>query len=302
MAHEGGELHGRRRGREMDSVNEYLLNMARRNAQVYSKNPDVRAIAVVGSVATQRATRYSDIDTILLYEKLPQRKMLEDAMKCNKGESWQILSEDKDGFLDTYRVNGIECQFAHGLVSWYENLFEEVFEEYSTDRVYHVVLYGLKDALPLYGDAFIEEMKTRIARYPRELSVALVNEHLKFPPIDELRYRTMKEDSMLRYYEILTKIATGIMGVLVGLNRMYMPRNFGKMNLLIERFEVKPENLYQRLNTVFTQERDTSLAEIDRLILETANLVEVHLPEIDVKNFRNSYLMKLHPISAEESS
>lgn len=283
----------------MTSVNEYLLDMAVRNARTYSENPDVKAIVVVGSVGTQRATSYSDIDTVLFYEKLPDRKMLEEAMKFNKGESWQILSEDKEGFLDTYRVNGVECQFSHGLASWYENILKEVLEKYSTDRVHHVVLFGLQDALPLYGEAFIDRIKTRIAQYPRQLSVRLVNEHLKFPPIDELRYRTMREDNKLRYYEILTKIATNILGILVGLNKMYMPRTFSKMNSLIGRFEVKPENLYERLNGLFTQEQEAALMEINKLILETVDIVEAHLSEVDVKSFRKAYLTKLRPISVE---
>lgn len=285
----------------MISVNEYLLNMAVRNAGTYSKNPDVKAVVVVGSVGTQRATRYSDIDTVLFYETLPDRKMLEEAMKRNKGESWQILSEDKEGFLDTYRVKGVECQFSHGLMSWYEDVLKEVLEKYSTDRVHHVVVSGLQNAMPLCGEAFINQMKARIAQYPRQLSVALVNAHLKFPPIDELRYRTMREDNKLRYYEILTKIATNMLGIFVGLNKMYMPRHFGKMKLLIERFEVKPQNLYERLNDLFSQKREATMVKINKLILETVDIVEADLPEVDVKSFRESYLTKLRPISMEEA-
>jgi len=283
----------------MNSVNEYLLNLAARNAETYSKNPYVKAIAVVGSVATQRATAYSDIDTVLFYERVPDTTFLEEVMKQNRGQSWQILSQDETGFLDTYKVKGVECQFSHGLVSWYENILKEVLERYSTDKVHHVVLSGLQDALPLYGEPLIRGMKTRIARYPEKLSIALVNEHLMFPPIDELRYRTMKEDNQVRYYEILTKIATNILGILVGLNKTYMPRNFAKMDVLIRGFGVSPENLYERLNRVFTEDREAALAQINKLILETTDLVEEYLPEVDVKSFKSAYLVKLRPIVPE---
>ena len=210
------------------------------------------------------------------------------------------MSEDEEGFLDTYRVKGVECQFAHGLVGWYENLLKEVLENVSTNRVYHLVMSGIQDALPLYGEEYINEMKSRISEYPKDLSIALVNEHLKFPPMDELRYRTMKEDNRLRYYDILTKVTTAIMGVLIGLNRMYMPRNFEKMQSLVDRFDVKPENLYERLNSLFTQKKEAALAELDKLILELAQIVENRLPEVDVDGFRKSYLTKLQPISVDE--
>jgi hypothetical protein len=274
--------------------------MARRNAQVYSKDPGIKAIMVVGSVGMGRASDYSDIDTVLIYEKLPSRKVLEEAMRLNRGKSWQVLSEDEEGFLDTYRVKGVECQFAHGLVGWYENLLKQVLENYSTDRVYHLVMSGIQDALPLYGKKFVDDMKTRISDYPKGLSIALVNEHLKFPPIDELRYRTMKEDNKLRYYDVLTKVTTAIMGVLIGLNRMYMPRNFEKMKSLVDRFDVKPESVYERLNSLFTQKKEAALAELDKLILELAQIIENRLPEVDVDAFRKSYLTKLKPIAIDE--
>lgn len=284
----------------MTSVSEYLLNMARKNAEVYSKDPGIRAIMVVGSVGMGRASEYSDIDTVLIYEKLPNRKVLEDAMEHNNGKSWQVLSEDEEGFLDTYRVRGVECQFAHGLLSWYENLLKQVLENYSTDRVYHLVMSGIQDALPLHGEKFVDDMKRRVSEYPKELSIALVNEHLKFPPMDELRCRTMKEDNMLRYYDILTKVTTAIMGVLIGLNRMYMPRNFEKMQSLVDRLDVKPEYLYERLNSLFTQKKEAALAELDKLILELAQIVENRLPEVDVDDFRKAYLTKLKPIAIDE--
>ena len=284
----------------MSSVSDYLLRMARRNAEVYSKNPGIKAIMVVGSVGMGKATEYSDIDTVLIYDELPEREALEDAMRQNGGESWQVLSEDEEGFLDTYRVRGVECQFAHGLDGWYENLLKEVLENFSTNRVYHLVMSGMQDALPLYGEKYINKMKSRISQYPKGLSIALVNEHLKFPPIDELRYRTMKEGNMLRYYDILTKVSTAIMGVLIGVNRMYMPRNFEKMKRLIERLEVKPANFYERLNSLFTQRKDAALAELDRLILELTEIVEDRLPEVDVEVFRKSYLTKLEPIAIDE--
>jgi hypothetical protein len=50
---------------------------------------------------------------------------------------------------------------------------------------------------------------------------------------------------------------------------------------------------------VFTEERETALALIHGLIVETADLLEEHLPEVDVKSFRRTYLTKLHPISPE---
>jgi predicted nucleotidyltransferase len=283
--------------RNMNPINQYLFKLAQRNAVIYSKDPRVKAIALVGSVSRGFANEYSDIDIALYYEDLPSKLELKKAMEHNQGVSWKIFHESKDAIADLYYVDGVECQFGHGKVKSWENRITEVLERHSTDSDAHTAMSGLLDAVPLYGEHLVEKWKSKVSVYPEKLAVEIVKKHLNFPySLGVLEKRVLERDSVSWFYELLTEIQKNILGVMIGLNKMYLPSEFKRLDWLIGKMSIKPKDFYKRINRIFEVEPNIALNELGKLIQETVELVKTHLPEVETEKIVESFMSKPKPI------
>src|SRR5205085_1468730 len=140
------------------------LALARRNAATYARNPKVNAIALVGSVARGIADDYSDIDmTICCDEMLTEEERL--AVMAENGGTDRFTLGDESGGMDQYVVDGVTCQFGICGLAMLKEDVDNVIERYDTEHDRHVIIGGIRQAIPLYGDEIIEQLKSKAATY-----------------------------------------------------------------------------------------------------------------------------------------
>ncbi len=132
----------------------------------------------------------------------------------------------------------------------------------------------------------LEEWRARASAYPDELRVAMVEQHLAFGPHWWLEMLVERND--LPYlYDLLCRVEQTLLGALCGLNRVYLPATTLKWAASIAAdLMVAPPDLARRLNRVFRAAPRDGVREARRLIHETVDLVEAHLPEFDTAPVR----------------
>ena len=102
----------------MTPESEYLIDLAKRNLQPYLALPQVRAAMLTGSAALGLSDRYSDIDMMIYYAALPGDAEFTAARLRNGGEEiWRVDNRAEGELMESYRVQGVECQIAHACIS-----------------------------------------------------------------------------------------------------------------------------------------------------------------------------------------
>jgi predicted nucleotidyltransferase len=263
---------------------QYLLELVRRNVKPYIANPKTKAVMVTGSVAEGRCDEYSDCDVMLYYEELPSNDELHAARQQNPGaELIEFLGDRQSGaFGETFRVQGVECQFAHTAIAQWEAEMATVLEKFEIQPGIMKMLHGTLVGMPLYGEALIQQWKDKIAKYPDQLAQAMVEHHLKFFALWSMQSKLARRDATLWYYQILVEAAQNILGVLSGLNRLYFSTfQFKRMGTFIEQMDITPQNLALRLEGLFYQEASIAALHLEALVQETVALVETHMPQVN---------------------
>ncbi len=132
----------------MDNYTEKLFGLVKQVTEYYKKAPGLKAMASGASVSKDQATKYSDLDIIMIYDELPDESFFEEACSANGGERRYIHSKSDTGMLEIYYVKNVECQFSHSLASFYEDVIKQLQEE-SLEKVPHLIGDGFLTVKPL---------------------------------------------------------------------------------------------------------------------------------------------------------
>ncbi|MEM8862305.1 MAG: nucleotidyltransferase domain-containing protein, partial [Chloroflexota bacterium] len=138
----------------MTDASEYLLKLAKRITEPYTKLPTCRAAMITGSVAKGLADYYSDIDMTIYYEgELPPMAEFDRIRVENGGgdRKWMIGDHSTGSFAAAYDVNGIEVQIGHTTIAELQKQFAVVLVQHETDTPLHKALEGTLNSIALYG-------------------------------------------------------------------------------------------------------------------------------------------------------
>ncbi|MCD4829557.1 MAG: nucleotidyltransferase domain-containing protein [Candidatus Cloacimonetes bacterium] len=279
---------------------EYLLHLAQRNVAIYTNDPNVKAIALGGSLPLGRGTAYSDIDMLLMYDDKLDYDRLQEACAHNGGERRQLLNESEEACLEIYYVGGVECQFSHAPVSFYSQQIELLLVEHSLEQMPHLVADGMLGALPLHGEAFLAQLLEPLRTFPDELAVKMVEANVRPLPAAELRHRIMRERDLLRFYAVMPKTLEHMLKTLLGLNRQYIQGEWKRLDLLTDRLTLAPVDLLNRMNTAMQSEQYAALDILDALWRETVELVRRHMSEVDLTEADKRLNYTVKPIELPE--
>ncbi len=276
----------------MNQASQYLLALAKRNIKAYIANPKVKAAMVTGSVALGISDCYSDIDMSIYYsEELPSSEELEAARQQNQSSEllWVMGDRSTGAFAEGYLVRGVECQFGHVTIARWEKDMNDILAGLNVTSPLQKALSGVLICIPLYGEALIEKWQRKIADYPDVLAKAMVNKHLNFFALWACQELLAVRDTTLFQHQIILEAGQNILGVLAGLNRLYYSTfQIKRMGQFIEKMNIAPKNLYDRLESLYRQKPLSAAGQLKELVAETVELVELHVPEIDTSQVRRS--------------
>jgi predicted nucleotidyltransferase len=285
--------------------NQYLLELVKRNIKAYVANPKTKAVMVTGSVVEGECDEYSDCDVCLYYDELPTDAELQLARQQNQGATLiEILGDRREGaFGESFLMNGIEFQFAHATIAQWEKEISSIVEAFDVPTPLMKTMAGTLVGIPLYGETLIEAWKAKIADYPGGLAQRMVEHYLKFVPVWGMQEKLARRDTTLWYHQILVESVQNLLGVLSGLNRLYYSTfQFKRMSKFIEQMEVAPENLAERLESLFHHQAPVAVDQLEVLVRETIKLVEIHMPQVDTSSAKRKIGWRQQPWKLSESN
>ena len=273
--------------------------MARKIAPAFTTNPKVEACFVFGSAALGISDQYSDLELAFIWSQLPSTEELQAAAQSVGVKGWEVepYGEAKQAWLEQFYLYGMKVEAGHWARDTMENIVIDVVERYDVSQSgllfeKQTTASHLQRAVVLYGEDLIKHWQTRLSRYPEELAVAMVQKHLKFRPFDGQQILTERlEIPML--YENNCAIVRWLLNLLFGLNHIYHP-GFKWTRYFVEEMKIKPSEFFVRLERVFQSDAASGTHELRQLLEETFDLVEKHLPQVDLKQQREAF-NRLYP-------
>ena len=274
---------------QMRTASQWRLDMAKSMAQVFSKNDKVKAIVVGGSVARGIADAYSDLDSIAFCTELPSDKELKTAEQQTPAEHW-INNYNFDSKIGIeYRIGTARGEISHHRIERMEDQLADVVDRHQTDTKKHKSVGGLLEAIPLYGEEMVRAWQDKASKYPPELALAMINRDIMIYPLWITKDYAHARNSSLFQYEMLCQTTQKILGILLGLNRIYHPHEFKWLDYYIDKMSIAPQNFGPRLKKAFQIEPLVAMGDIGELVEETFSLIEEHMPEANLEKARDLY-------------
>ena len=269
----------------MTPASDYLLTLAHKIAQPYTKLPAIRAAMVTGSAAKGIADYHSDVDMTMYYaDELPSEEVLAAIREAHGApeRKWAMGDRASNSFAEAYEVDGIEVQIGHTTIAVWEATMAEVLEKLTCDTPIQKALEGTLNCIALHGADYLDRWQEQIRAYPPELAAAMVKKHLAFFPVWGLEVHFKTRDATIWYYQIMVEAAQNLLGVLAGLNQLYFATfQFKRTGRFVAEMAIAPPNLAQRIETIFQSDMPRALRELEMLVAETIALVEQYMPDID---------------------
>ncbi len=278
----------------MNEQSAWRVEFARDYIKPYVDHPGARMAVLGGSVAQGVADRWSDCDTLVYWEEIDS-DWLEDSRSGGARFTW-IESYPGNAWLEQVRFGRLKADIAHVRLGWLHELIDGVLAGTDTDTTSLDVLRGVQEALVLFGEEEYEPIRARVQDYPHELRLAMVRKHLTFRP--SWIYEGMGRDrgDLVVFYEYVLATMRSLVGVLAGLNRVYVaPDKLKRVGVVVGRMELTPPDAAARLDALLDLPRERVQAELDDLVERTLELVEEHLPEVDTGRARTIWSLPAEP-------
>ena len=160
-------------------------------------------------------------------------------------------------------------------LGWLDELIDGVLSGDNTDTTSLDVLRGVQESIVLFGEERYEPIRARVLDYPEALRRSLVEANLNFTP--SWIYDGMGRDrgDLLVFYEYVLATIRSIVGVLAGLNRVYVaPEKLKRAGAVVARMHLKPPDAAARLDALLDLPREQVKPELDDLVARTLDLVE----------------------------
>lgn len=264
------------------------LELARRYIEPYAERAPIAVLG--GSVAQGVADEWSDVDTVVYWDAI-DRDWLEQPRAGAGGERFTWLEHyPGNACLEQYRFDGVKADVAHVRLGWLDELVEQTLSGESFDTTSLDVMRGVAEAVVLFGEERYEPLRERVRAYPDSLRRAMVEQHLTFSPSWVYDAMGRERGDLVVFYEYVLGTMRNLVGVLAGLNRVYVaPEKLKRVGAVVGRMELAPPDAARRLDALLDLPRERVRPELDDLVGATLDLVDRHLPDVSTERARATW-------------
>jgi hypothetical protein len=195
---------------------------------------------------------------------------------------------EDDVWYQEYVAGGLKIDLRHMTVARMEEALAAVVDEgdaSQSDR--QQTIFAVQHSVPLHGAHLIEEWRARTAHYPDRLAHAMVAKHVAFPPWWSVSMYAERGDLPM-LYGAFHEATRRILGILLGLNRIYDP-GMKWIDQTLAMLEIAPPDLAARLKKAFRAEPRAGARQMQQLIEETFDRVEQQMPSLDITAVRRTF-------------
>lgn len=279
----------------MNEISKAGITLARRS-YIRFKTPDLISVILTGSAAKGYADDYSDLDTILIYKNPLSNEEFERIVKEAKESGGGLYNGNPEqGFSVYYFIEGIKCDFGFGNQSETQKLFSEVTEESDepVDLIKHLQVSGFIDGVMLFDKNWLQPLIDKARDMPSALKQKLIRQHLKFLPKWAFEKMAVERNDILFYNECIMEDISNMIAILCGLNGIYHPGKLKGAEFTINKMKIKPVNFTGRYKNIFKLNGYEASEELYKLINETLELIDRHMPEVSTDRTRTVLEMVL---------
>ncbi|HEX7165513.1 MAG TPA: nucleotidyltransferase domain-containing protein, partial [Acidimicrobiales bacterium] len=235
---------------------------------------DTAAAAILcGSVRRGTPDEYSDVDLTILYETVTGVA----AAHTRRPASAVLLRQqesDSYGIVETFVVERTRVDVHHLPLATARRDVQAVVAA-DTAAALNDQRQGLcaelAEADAIFGGSVVEELRRPLRPYPARLGVAMIKAHAELPGRWML-VRDLQRDDLAAFYRGVIEIERRLLGLLLGLNRVYHPPNLKAIAQVCVAFRAAPLDLASRLQRALSDPPRFGLATLDSLVAETASL------------------------------
>jgi hypothetical protein len=252
----------------------------------------VAAVLLGGSAARGHADRYSDLELAVVWREPPSEADRAAAIAAAGGDLVTLYPVEGGVWADAWKIGrrngvpftGIEVDTSHSLVDTVEQVLHDVVERCDPGPEKQLIVGGILHAIPLHGSALVERWQQRAASYPDDLRLAVVRAHAQIEGLWRIDAYAAR-DNPVAGYQVLAAAHEDLLHVLLGLNRVYFS-GFKSLTAVVQDFRIAPHDLLERIRASYPLVAGRSKAMLTALVEETHDLIEEHVPAIDVERLR----------------
>ncbi|WP_173918400.1 DUF4037 domain-containing protein [Halobacillus sp. Marseille-Q1614] len=252
-----------------------LKQLAMTVAQAYEKNSKVEAIYIAGSLSREWADEHSDIELNILWAEAPDKEDRLAVINEVQGEIIDFHEYEENEWSEAYRVEGVKLEISSFLTESVLRSIQRVTKEFDTNVDDQCIVASIHYGIPLYGEELLDGLKAKVLVYPEQLSGEMIDEYSRLEKRWDNRQALLEREDWLMFYSVLTSVQSRIMGLLFGLNCMYVHHPSYKWQKdALETMNIKPDHIHERVNRVFLERPSEGLKEMEAIVEDVRKLVE----------------------------
>ncbi|WP_371069284.1 DUF4037 domain-containing protein [Sediminibacillus sp. JSM 1682029] len=260
-----------------------LLQLATNLSKVYMRNDKVEAVLLGGSVARRWQDDYSDIELFIFWKESPNEQDRKNPIEEVDGNIIDFHPYEEEEWSETYITEGIKLEISSFLTDTIHRILDEVITCHDTDLDKQCLAATIFDGVPLGGKEIIDSLKKKVEVYPEELGEAMIRENLDLGNRWSNREALLAREDWLMLYKVITSVQSNIMGMLFGLNRLYVHHPaFKWQKQTLEKMKTAPKNITESLPSVLIDSPEKGIREIEGILQEVYELIQRTHPEIDL--------------------
>jgi hypothetical protein len=278
----------------------------------YAATAAVDAVLLSGSTARGDADRWSDTEVGVFWSRPPTARERAAAATLAGADDIRMVSGEGANppwydhiYLGAARPDGLMVEVIHTLTSAVDDILDSVLGSCVPDPPGLDAIKGIVDGRELAGVQadVVARWKERAASYPRALAIAVVRRDGAIEQFWRWRMHCERDNPLLVAREF-TRIATQVLNVLHALSGRYCGHAsaFKRLDALEHELTTAPIRFAARLRSAFTLPAAEGAEVLRGLVEETYDLVEVHLPEVDVERLRALFRSDRRPLESLPTS
>lgn len=258
-----------------------LQQLAATLASAYDDTGKVAAVVLAGSVGRGRADSYSDVELDVYWSEPPRREDRRAAIATAGGTVtafWDFAPEEGE-WAEEFTVDGHRIGVSGFEAAWTDRLITNVIDGPDPQPLWQMRLAAIRDGVTLVDHGVLDGWRERIDRYPPELAQAVISYYLDPARLGSWhqRFALLARDDRVRLRGLTTSIPVIILGALCGLNRVFVEhQDFKWAAATIEGLAIAPDDLRNRLWQACDQNLAAAVSTLDRLLVETLDLIDQH--------------------------
>src|SRR6266540_6806237 len=194
------------------------------------------------------------------------------------------LTPGRSGAVKRVRSPASRWTCITSLAASVKETLSDVVDGFDPDALKLSLVGGMLTGIPLYGHELVQSWQRRAATYPDQLRVAVVRAHAQIEGLWRLDAFCARGNPVAGY-TVLTCAHEELLHALLGLNRVYYS-GFKSLEAVAADLLVAPRDLLERMRASYPLRPGASRQILTGLVEDTHDLIEEHLPEIDVDRLR----------------